>query len=152
MPQSEMMTLAHWEGKNSLNKINNNKKNTGQRAKSAARPPGNVPVLPMASPRLVMTCMTFFILQIQKMLWRMFQLFLSMQWKPLGFKTSLDPTKWIVYTKMKILSLITHPCCSKPVRPLFIFGMQIKVFLMKSESFLTLHRQQHNWHVQGPER
>ncbi len=24
--------------------------------------------------------------------------------------------------------------------------------LMKSESFLTLHRQQHNWHVQGPER
>ncbi len=35
-----MITLAHWEGK----KI----KNTGQRAKSASRPPGN----PMASPRL----------------------------------------------------------------------------------------------------
>ncbi len=31
-------------------------------------------------------------------------------------------------------------CCSKPVRPLFIFGTQIKIFLMKSESFLTLHR------------
>ncbi len=26
---------------------------------------------------------------------------------------------------------------------------QIKIFLMKSESFLTLHRQQHNYHVQG---
>ncbi len=31
---------------------------------------------------------------------------------------------------------------SKPVRPSFIFGTQIKIFLMKSESFLTLHRQQ----------
>ncbi len=27
---------------------------------------------------------------------------------------------------------------SKPLRPLFIFGTQIKIFLMKSESFLTL--------------
>ncbi len=42
-------------------------------------------------------------------------------------------------------------CCSKPVRPLFIFGTQIKIFLLKSESFLTLYRQQHNYHVQGPE-
>jgi len=33
-------------------------------------------------------------------------------------------------------------CRSKPVRPLFIFGTQIKTFLMKSESSLTLHRQQ----------
>ncbi len=30
---------------------------------------------------------------------------------------------------------------SKPVTPLFIFGTQIKMFLSKSESFLTLHRQ-----------
>ncbi len=29
-------------------------------------------------------------------------------------------------------------CRSKPVRPPFIFGAQIKIFLMKSESFLTL--------------
>ncbi len=52
MPQSEMITLAHWEGKkNNKKKYNNNKKNkkTGQRAKWAARLPGNVPVLPMAS-------------------------------------------------------------------------------------------------------
>ncbi len=28
-----------------------------------------------------------------------------------------------------------------------IFGTQIKIFLMKSESFLTLHRQQHNSNV-----
>ncbi len=35
-------------------------------------------------------------------------------------------------------------CHSKPVRPLFIFGTQIKIFLIKSESFLTLHRQQCN--------
>ncbi len=28
---------------------------------------------------------------------------------------------------------------SKPVRPSFIFETQIKIFLMKSESFLTLH-------------
>ncbi len=30
-------------------------------------------------------------------------------------------------------------CRSKPVRPLVIFGTQIKIFVMKSESFLTLH-------------
>ncbi len=34
-----------------------------------------------------------------------------------------------------------------------IFEKQIKIFLMKSESFLTLQRDlQGNWHVQGPER
>ncbi len=43
-------------------------------------------------------------------------------------------------------------CRSKPVRPLLIFGTQIKISLMKSKNFLTLHRQQCNWHVQGPER
>ncbi len=40
------------------------------------------------------------------------------------------------------MSLITHRhVVSKPVRPSFIFGTQIKIFLMKSESYLTLHRQ-----------
>ncbi len=38
-------------------------------------------------------------------------------------------------------------CRSKPVRPSFIFGTQIKIFLIKSKSSLTLHRQQHNWNV-----
>ncbi len=38
-------------------------------------------------------------------------------------------------------------CRSKPIRPSFIFRTQIKMFLMKSESFLTLHRQQCNWNV-----
>ncbi len=33
-----------------------------------------------------------------------------------------------------------------------IFKTQIEIFFMKYESFLTLHRQQHNWNVQGPER
>ncbi len=51
-------------------------------------------------------------------------------------------------------SVIDYPlsCCSKPVRPSFIFWTQIKIFLMKSESFLTLHRQQRSYHLQGPER
>uniref|UniRef100_A0A673KNV9 Target of myb1 like 2 membrane trafficking protein n=1 Tax=Sinocyclocheilus rhinocerous TaxID=307959 RepID=A0A673KNV9_9TELE len=35
-------------------------------------------------------------------------------------------------------------CRSKPVRPSFIFRTHIKEFLMKSESFLTLHCQQWN--------
>ncbi len=38
------------------------------------------------------------------------------------------------------------------IRPLFIFRTQIKIFLMKSERFLTLHRQKHNYHVQCSER
>ncbi len=51
--------------------------------------------------------------------------------------------KGLVHPKIQILSLITHPhVVSKPVRPSFIIGTQIKIFLMKSESFLTLHRQQ----------
>ncbi len=41
---------------------------------------------------------------------------------------------------------------TKPVRPSFIFGTQIKIFWMKSRRFLIFHRQQHNNHVQGPER
>ncbi len=51
--------------------------------------------------------------------------------------------KGIVYAKMKVLSLSK----TLPVRPSFIFGTQIKIFLMKSKSFLTLHRQQCNWNV-----
>ncbi len=50
-----------------------------------------------------------------------------------------------------MLSLITHPHVIPTYKPLFIFGTQI-MFLMKSESFLTLHRQQCNYQVQGPER
>jgi len=43
---------------------------------------------------------------------------------------------------MKILSLITHPhVVPNPVRLLFIFRTQMKIFLMKSESFLSLHWQ-----------
>ncbi len=59
--------------------------------------------------------------------------------------------KGIVHPKMKTVSLIPS-CRSKPVRPSFIFGTQIKIFLIKSESFLTLHRQQRNYHIKGPER
>ncbi len=40
---------------------------------------------------------------------------------------------------MKILSLITHPHAVQNQRHSFIFGTQIKMFLMKSKSFLTLH-------------
>ncbi len=36
----------------------------------------------------------------------------------------------------------SHSCLSKPS---FIFGTQIKIFLLKLESYLTLHRQQSNW-------
>ncbi len=54
----------------------------------------------------------------------------------------------IVHPKMKIMSLITEPHVIP--RPLFIFWTQIKIFLMKSKSFLTLHRQQCNWNVPRP--
>ncbi len=35
-------------------------------------------------------------------------------------------------------------CCSKPERTSFIFGTQIQIFLLKSKSFLNLHRQECN--------
>ncbi len=57
--------------------------------------------------------------------------------------------KGLVHPKMKILSLITHRHV-KPVRLSFIFGTQIKIFLMKSKSSLTLHRQQRNCNVPSP--
>ncbi len=44
--------------------------------------------------------------------------------------------KGIVNPKMIIVSSFTHPR-SKPVKPSFIFGTQIKIFLIKSESFLA---------------
>ncbi len=49
--------------------------------------------------------------------------------------------KGIVHPKNKIISLITH-----------CHVVQIKIFLMKSESTLTLHRQQGSYHGQGQER
>ncbi len=49
---------------------------------------------------------------------------------------------------MIILSLILT-LMSKPVIPSFIFGTQIKIFLMKLESYLSPYRQQHNWNLPG---
>ncbi len=40
----------------------------------------------------------------------------------------------------------------KTIRPSFIFRTQINIFFIKSESFLTLHWQQRNLHIQGPEQ
>ncbi len=58
--------------------------------------------------------------------------------------------------KMKILSLMTYSvtnysCHSKAEKPSFIFETQIIIFLMESESSLTLHRQQGYYHVQCTE-
>ncbi len=47
---------------------------------------------------------------------------------------------------------VSSSCCSKPVRLSLVFGKQMKILLMKTESFLTLHRQWRIYHVQGPER
>ncbi len=47
---------------------------------------------------------------------------------------------------MKILLLITLLLFQTP-KTSFIFRTQIKIFFMKSESFLTLHRPQQNYHV-----
>ncbi len=52
--------------------------------------------------------------------------------------------KGIVHPKLTIL--YSPLCHSKPVRPLFIFKTQIKIFFMKSDSSLTLHRQQEYYH------
>ncbi len=42
------------------------------------------------------------------------------------------------HPKLKIVSLITNPHVV-PVRPSFIFWTQIKIFMIKSESFLFLY-------------
>ncbi len=53
-----------------------------------------------------------------------------------------NPIKSIAYPKMRILSLITQPhVIPNPLRLAFVFGTQIKILLMKSMSFLTLHRE-----------
>ncbi len=58
------------------------------------------------------------------------------------------PNKGIVHPKNENSIINYSPSCrSKPIRHLFIFTTQIKIFLMKSESFLTLHRQQWNYHI-----
>ncbi len=48
--------------------------------------------------------------------------------------------KRIVHSKIKILTY-SPSCRSKPARSLFIFGTQNKIFLIKSESSLTLWQQ-----------
>ncbi len=58
-----------------------------------------------------------------------------------------------LYTDFFYSVIIYSPSCrSKPVRSLFIFGTQIIICLMKSESSLTLHRQQCNWNVPRPRK
>ncbi len=61
--------------------------------------------------------------------------------------------KGIVHPKMKNSVINYSPSCqSDPVRPSFIFRIQIKMLLIKSHNFLTQHKHQRNWHDQGPER
>ncbi len=58
--------------------------------------------------------------------------------------------KRIVHPKIENSVINYLPSChSKPVRPSFIFTTQKKL-LMKSESFVTIHRQQRNCYA--PER
>jgi len=46
--------------------------------------------------------------------------------------------KGLVHPKLKILSVISHPhVVPNPVRLMFIFGTQNKIFLIKSEGWLT---------------
>ncbi len=54
--------------------------------------------------------------------------------------------KGIVHPKNEN-SVSNYSPSSFPVRPSFIFRTQIKIFLIKSESFLTLYRQQQNCNV-----
>ncbi len=53
--------------------------------------------------------------------------------------------KGLVHPRIKTLSLLTLILFQ--THKTFIFGTQINIFLMKSESFLTLLRQQCNYHV-----
>ncbi len=48
--------------------------------------------------------------------------------------------KGIVTQKWKLCHLLLTLMLFQTVRPSFVFGTQIKIFLMKSESFLTLNR------------
>jgi len=45
--------------------------------------------------------------------------------------------KGLVHPKMKIKSLITHPhAVPTPVRPLLVFGTQMKIFLIQFERWI----------------
>ncbi len=59
----------------------------------------------------------------------------------------LHPLRDIVHPKMPILKLITNSHVIP--RLSFNFGTPIKIFFMKFESFLTLHRQQRNHYNQA---
>ncbi len=65
--------------------------------------------------------------------------------KPSRFQLlNMATFKGIVQPKILIMLLITHPHVVSNCK---IFRTQFNIFLMKSESFLTLHRQQCNWHT-----
>ncbi len=61
------------------------------------------------------------------------------------FNRGLKHLKGIIHPK-KYISVINYSssCNFKPIRPKFIFETKIKIFLLKSECFLTLHRPQQN--------
>ncbi len=46
--------------------------------------------------------------------------------------------KGILHPKMKMLSLITKPCRSKPVKALFVFRTQFKILWMKTRRLVTV--------------
>jgi len=49
-----------------------------------------------------------------------------------------DKFKGLVHLKIKNdVSIYSPSCCSNPVRLFFIFGTQNKIFLIKSESWIT---------------
>ncbi len=61
--------------------------------------------------------------------------------------------KGIVHQKIKILSHYLLTIMSFQTCKTFVhLRNTFKIFWMKSKIFLILHRQQHNYHVQGPER
>ncbi len=59
--------------------------------------------------------------------------------------------KGIVHPKIKILPLSIHRYDVPNLYDLHSSSKKIYI-LMKSENFLNLHRQQRNYHIQGPER
>ncbi len=66
--------------------------------------------------------------------------------------SQLTELKGLVHPKKKNSPInYSSSCRSKPVRPSFIFGTQIKIFLMESDSSLTLHERQGSLHHQSPE-
>ncbi len=65
--------------------------------------------------------------------------------KKLSWKTLRDSLPKNEYSAINY----SPSCHSKPVRALFIFGTKLRYFWWNHKSFLTLHRQQGNYHVQG---